>query len=105
MDHRAGKFRSLIVRAIVRASSCACLFACIGTAASEQDCSELGDKFVELYMAELSEDAQKLSPEVLERAAENGRHEVVAQCKAKSTPKATVKRCLAAQTMEEFREC
>jgi hypothetical protein len=85
--------------------ACIACIACIGGAASDQDCSELGDKFVELYRAELSEEAQKLPPEVLESAAENGRHEVVAQCKAKSTPKATVRRCLTATTMDEFREC
>ena len=81
------------------------MLACIGGAASDEDCSELGDKFVEIYMAELSEDAKKLGPEVLELAATKGRDEIVAQCKAKSTPKATVQRCLEATTMEEFKNC
>ena len=63
------------------------------------------DKFVELYMAELSEDAQKLGPEVLELAATKGRDEIVAQCKAKSTPKATVQRCLEVTSMEAFKNC
>ena len=85
--------------------ACASLSACIGTAASDRECAALGDKFVELYTAELSEDAKKLPQEVLDGAAANGREEVVAQCKAKSTPKATVKRCLAAQTLDEFRDC
>jgi hypothetical protein len=85
--------------------SASLLLACIGTAASEHDCGLLGDKFVELYMAELSEDAQKLPPEVLESAAAAGRQEVVSQCKAKSTPKATIKRCLAVETMDAFRNC
>jgi hypothetical protein len=94
---------------MVRASSCACAFAgalaCTAGAASEEDCNQLGDKFVELYMAELSEDARKLSPDVLEHAAATGRAEIVAQCKVKSTPKATVKRCLEATTMDEFKSC
>jgi hypothetical protein len=93
------------VGAILCASASACLLACIGTAASDEDCNELGDKFVELYMAELSEDAQKLGPEVLEVAAAKGREEIIDQCKAKSTPRATVKRCLAATTMDEFKNC
>lgn len=79
--------------------------ACTAGAASEQDCTALGDKFVELYLAELSEDARKLPPEVLEQAAETGRQEIIAQCKAKSTPKATVQRCLGAATMAEFERC
>lgn len=97
------------IDAIVRASSRACLLAsslaCTAGAASDQDCDALGDKFVELYMAELSDDARKLSPAVLERAAATGREEIVAQCKAKSTPKATVQRCLEATTMDEFKQC
>ncbi|HLT35581.1 MAG TPA: hypothetical protein VK034_04830 [Enhygromyxa sp.] len=93
------------VVAIARASCCACLFACIGTAASDEDCAALGDKFVELYRAELSEDARKLPAEVLDGAAEAGREEIIAQCKAKSTPRATVKRCLAVETMDQFRDC
>lgn len=91
-----------------RASAWACLtapLACIGGAASEQDCNELGDKFVELYMTELSEDARKLPPDVLDRAATNGRQQIVAQCKSKSTPKATVQRCLEATSMDEFKHC
>ncbi|MFO7567610.1 MAG: hypothetical protein R6X02_33510 [Enhygromyxa sp.] len=95
----------IIARASVFACSFACSLGCIGTRASEQECGELGDKFVELYMAELSEEAQKLPPEVLESAAQNGRHEVVAQCKTKRTPKATIKRCLTAETMDEFQAC
>jgi hypothetical protein len=79
--------------------------ACTAGAASEQDCSALGDKFVELYMAELSEDSRKLGPEVLELAAAEGREEIVGQCKAKKTPKATVQRCLVAKTMDEFQKC
>jgi hypothetical protein len=93
------------IGAIARASACACLLACTGGAASEQDCGQLGDKFVELYMAELSEDARKLPPEVLDRAASTGREEIVAQCKVKSTPKATVQRCLGATSMDEFKSC
>ncbi|HVI03226.1 MAG TPA: hypothetical protein VM869_31230 [Enhygromyxa sp.] len=97
------------VGAIVRASARACLLAgslaCTAGAASEQDCEALGDKFVELYTAELSEDARKLPPEVLERAAAKGRDEIIDQCKAKSTPKATVQRCLGATTMDEFKAC
>jgi len=97
------------VGAIVRASSRACLLACplacIGGAASDQDCDALGDKFVELYMAELSEDSRKLPPDVLDRAAATGREQIVAQCRAKSTPKATVQRCLEATSMDEFKHC
>jgi hypothetical protein len=90
---------------IIVCVSASLLLACIGTGASEQDCGLLGDKFVDLYMAELSEDAQKLPPEVLESAAAAGRQEVVSQCKAKSTPKATIKRCLAVETLDAFRNC
>ena len=93
---------------IGRASVWACLLAplaCISGAASEQDCNALGDKFVELYMAELSEDSRKLPPDVLDRAAATGREQIVAQCRAKSTPKATVQRCLEATSMDEFKHC
>ena len=79
--------------------------ACIAGSASEQDCDALGDKFVELFIAEQTEDARKLGPEVLDAAAATGREEVAAACKAKSTPKATIKRCLAVTTMAEFRAC
>lgn len=97
---KIGLLRALGV--IVCVSVCV---ACIGTAASEQDCEALGDKFVELYLGELSEDAQELPPKVLENAAAKGRGEVVAQCKIKSTPKATIQRCLTVTTMAEFRNC
>lgn len=91
--------------AMVCASASAWLLACTAGAASEQDCNALGDKFVELYRAELSEDARKLPPEVLDRAAATGREEIVKQCRAKSTPKATVQRCLGATTLDEFKSC
>ncbi len=82
------------------------MFACISAGtASDEDCAALGDKFVELFMAEQTEDSRKLGPEILEAAASNGREEIVAQCKAKSTPKATVERCLEATTMAEFGSC
>lgn len=84
---------------------CAGLVSCIGTSASDQDCAALGDKFVELYTASLSKDAKQLPPEVLDNAAATGREEIVAQCKAKSTPKATVQRCLAATSLDEFEGC
>ena len=42
----------------------ACPLACISSGASEQDCIALGDKFVELYMTDLSEDSRKLPPRV-----------------------------------------
>jgi hypothetical protein len=83
----------------------ACPLACISGGASDQDCIALGDKFVELYMADLSEDSRKLPPQVLDRAATTGREQIVAQCKAKSTPKATVQRCLEATTLDEFEHC
>ena len=56
-------------------------------------------------MAEQTEDMRKLGAEVLETAAATGREEVIEQCKAKSTPKATVKRCLTTTTMAAFRDC
>lgn len=73
--------------------------------ASAEDCAKLGDKFVELYMAELSEDSRKLKPEVLANAAEAGRTEIVEQCKKETYSKASVDRCLRAQTMDEFKKC
>ncbi len=73
--------------------------------ADHEDCAELGEKFVALYEAELSEDSKKLSPEVLANAAQAGREEIVNQCKKKKYGRASVQRCLAAQTMSEFEKC
>lgn len=74
-------------------------------AASAEDCVKLGDKYVELFMSSQSEDSKKLGPEVLANAGEAGRQEIVEQCQAKSTPRASIQRCLAATTMDEFRKC
>jgi hypothetical protein len=84
-----------------------CLLAlvCSGCNASDEDCAKLGDKFVELYKAELSEESKKLSPEVLDNAAEAGRAEIVDQCKKETYSKASVNRCLSAETMDEFKKC
>jgi len=87
-----------IVSCCVFASSSACT-------ASADDCASLGDKYVELFMSSQSEDAMKLGVEVLGNAAEAGREEIIAYCKAHSTPKASVKRCLAATSMDEFHKC
>ena len=76
-----------------------------GCNASDEDCAKLGDKFVELYRGELSEDSKKLNPKVLENAAEAGREEVVDQCKKQTYSKASVDRCLTAATMDEFKKC
>ena len=86
--------------------SLTCLLATsFGCVASAEDCAQLGDKFVELYTAELSEDSKKLGPEVIANAAEAGREEVVDQCKKQSYSKASVERCLAAETMDAFKKC
>ncbi|WP_181197402.1 hypothetical protein [Enhygromyxa salina] len=83
-----------------------CLLATVCSCnASAEDCAKLGDKFVDLYTAELSEDSKKLGPEVLTNAAEAGREEVVDQCKKETYSKASVERCLAAETMDEFKKC
>lgn len=83
-----------------------CLLVSLGGCnASDEDCIKLGDKFVELYRGELSEDSKKLSPKVLENAAEAGREEVVEQCQKQTYSKASVERCLAAPTMAEFKKC
>lgn len=76
-----------------------------GCSASDEDCAKLGDKFVELYSAELSEDSKKLSPRVLENAAEAGREEVVDQCKKQKYSRASVERCLTATSMSDFKKC
>ena len=81
------------------------LTAGLGCSASDEDCGKLGDKFVELYTAELSEDSKKLGPEILANAAEAGREEIVEQCKKQSYSKASVERCLAAETMDAFKKC
>ncbi len=78
---------------------------CFQGTASDLDCEALGDKFVELYLAEQTEDSLALGPEVLAAAAATGRAEVVGQCRTKATPKRTVHRCLEAASMAEFREC
>jgi hypothetical protein len=87
-------------------SVCMCLLVSLGGCnASDEDCVKLGDKFVELYSGELSEDSKKLGPQVLANAAEAGREEVVDQCKKQTYSKASVDRCLAAATMDEFKKC
>lgn len=73
--------------------------------ASAEDCGKLGDKFVELYTSELSENSKKLGPEVLANAAQAGREEIVDQCKKETYSRASVERCLAAETMDEFKKC
>ena len=79
---------------------------CVGPgAATESDCEALGDKFVELYMAEQTEDSLALGPEVLAAAAATGRVEIIDQCRTKATPKRTVARCREATSMAEFRDC
>lgn len=83
----------------------ACSLGCSARSASDEDCAALGDKYVELFMAEQTEDTRKLGPEVLETAAAKGREEVIEQCKTKSTTKATVKRCLDVTTLAAFGEC
>ena len=91
-------FRSLLV--------CVCVLVGVsGCVASEEDCAKLGDKFVELYTAEQTEESRKLGPEVLANAAEAGRAEVVDQCKKQSYSKASVDRCLAAESMDAFKKC
>lgn len=92
----------------LQASLSPCVFLCLlasGCNASDDDCARLGAKFVELYRAELSEDSKKLEPEVLNNAAEAGRGEIVEQCKKERYSKASVERCLSAQTMAEFKKC
>ena len=76
-----------------------------GCSASDEECARLGQKFVDLYEAELSEDSKKLGPEVLGNAAEAGREEIVNQCKKQGYSRPSVERCLAAQTMDEFEKC
>ncbi|PRP96366.1 hypothetical protein [Enhygromyxa salina] len=76
-----------------------------GCNATDEDCAKLGDKFVELYSSELSDNSKKLSPQVLENAAEAGREEVVDQCKKQSYSKASVERCLQATSMDAFKKC
>lgn len=88
-----------------RVFSCLLIVACTSCAASDEDCARLGDKFVELYKAGLSEESKKLSPEVLDNAAEAGRAEIVDQCKKQTYSRASVDRCLGAETMEEFKNC
>lgn len=73
--------------------------------ASEADCAKLGDKFVELYEAQLSENGKQLSATVRDNAAQAGREEVVEQCTAKVPSKASIERCLLAETLEEFDNC
>lgn len=83
-----------------------CLLVSLGGCnASDEDCAKLGDKFVELYTGELSDDSKKLSPQVLENAAEAGREEVVDQCKKQRYSKASVERCLEATSMNDFKKC
>lgn len=77
----------------------------LGCTATDEDCAKLGDKFVELYTAELSENSKKLGPEILANAAEAGREEVVEQCKKQSYSRASVDRCLAARSMDAFKKC
>ncbi len=79
-----------------------CATACSG---SDADCGRLGDKFVELYMGDLSEDTRKLAPEVLDNAAEAGRVQVVKQCKKERFSKQSIQRCLEATTLTEFKQC
>lgn len=74
-------------------------------AASDANCDRLGDKFVELYGAQLDEKAQELAPEVLANAAEAGRAEVVQQCKEERFSKQSIARCLEATTLAEFKQC
>ena len=90
--------RSTTVLACLLVSVTACV-------ASDEDCAKLGDKFVELYTAEQTEDSKKLGPEVLANAAEAGRAEVVDQCKKQSYSKASVERCLEAESMDGFKKC
>ena len=77
----------------------------LGCAALDADCERLGSKFVELYQAQLSEDAQQLPPEVLANAAEAGRGEVVQQCQREGFSKRSIERCLVAETLAEFKQC
>lgn len=76
-----------------------------GCNANDQDCARLGDKFVELYEAELDDNSRKLSPEVRANAAEAGRSQVVEQCMKQTYSKASIERCLKATTMAEFAQC
>ena len=76
-----------------------------GCSASDADCGQLGEKFVVLYKADLSDEAKKLAPEILVNAAEAGRGEIVAQCKKEGFSKASVARCLDATTLAEFKAC
>ncbi len=73
--------------------------------ASDEECAALGDKYVELFMAEQTEDGLALGVEVLASAAAAGREQVIAQCKSKRTSRATVERCLVVTSMAEFRSC
>ena len=77
----------------------------LGCAASDADCASLGDKFVELYNSDLSEESRKLDPTVVANAAEAGREQVVEQCQREGFSRLSVKRCLEATTMEEFKKC
>lgn len=94
--------RPRVFQTIGSCSLLACISAC---SASDEDCLALGDKYVELFMDAQTEESKKLGPEVLGNAAEAGRVEIVEQCKTKSTPKASVERCLAATTMDELHDC
>jgi len=96
-----GRFTMRYPSAIILAASCLNL----GCTASGADCASLGDKFVELFKTDLSEDSQKLDPTVIENAAEAGREQVVEQCKSEGYSKASVKRCLEATTLDEFKKC
>lgn len=76
-----------------------------GCAASDADCASLGEKFVELYSGSLSEESRKLDPTIVANAAEAGREQVVEQCKREGFSRASVKRCLEATSMDEFKKC
>ena len=77
----------------------------VACAASDADCASLGERFVELYNENLSEESRKLDPQVIANAAESGREQVVEQCKREGFSRASIKRCLESTTMAEFRKC
>ncbi len=83
---------------------CFALGALSGCTASEEDCTKLGDKFVELFLAEQPED-NALSEEILKSAADAGKEEVIKQCKADPPLKSSISCAIDAESMDELKKC
>lgn len=76
-----------------------------GLNATDADCVALGDKFVELFLADIGTPDSAEGREILRSAAGAGREEVIKQCKANPPLNASMSCALQAQSLDELERC